>query len=86
MVKSVGPKEAQLRALREVRIEDIREAKKQLAKAIAEKQLREAVNQSPNESPNAYARNARWRDKNREQYNESQKVLMQNRRKAKAKD
>ncbi len=96
MAKAMGPKEAQRFALRTrkfgnneapaPRAQKLQEAK-QAVESVSQKA--DVINASPKTEPpspkSAYVRNARWRDKNREQYNESQKALMQRKAKSPAK-
>lgn len=75
------PKSDQLRALREAKFarKPVKAAPEKMA--IAQKALANVINEpSPNASPNGYARNARWRESNRDVYNATQRDLMRQRR------
>ena len=81
----LGPREAQQRALREARFEE-RQRERQVPKAVSlplpapaasPNALRASPNRTAAPSPNtAYARNLRWRTKNRHRYNATMRDLM----------
>jgi hypothetical protein len=84
----LGPVEAQQRALREARFEE-RQRERQVPKTVglplpapiapaaSPNALRASPNRTAAPSPNtAYARNLRWRIKNRDRYNATMRDLM----------
>jgi hypothetical protein len=81
-MSKIGPREAQLRALKEARYEERQQRQRQSHETARQcspspNALQASPNTTATPSPNkAYARSLRWRIKNRDRYNATMRDLM----------